>query len=98
MRLVSASRQQPIDRDLPRLPNTMAARHRLHIILGVPVRVVDDHRIRGHQIDADAARSCGEEHDAHGAVALLRKLVDLFLPVSSSNSAIHSTVRVLRRS
>ena len=76
----------------------MTSRHRLHIILRVPVRVVDDDCVGRDQIDADAARSCGEEHDAHGTLTLLCKLVYLFLPVSSSNSAIHSTVRVLRRS
>ena len=74
----------------------MTSRHRLHIILRVPVRVVDDDCVGRDQIDADAARSCGEEHDAHGAVALLRKLVDLFLPVSTRDASIDATVRVLR--
>ena len=96
MRLVSASRQQPIDRDFSRLPDPMTSRHRLHIILRVPVRVVDDDCVGRDQIDADAARSCGEEHDAHGTLTLLRELVYLFLPVSARDATVHSTVGVFR--
>jgi hypothetical protein len=73
----------------------MTSRHGLDVVLRVPVGIVDHDRVRRHQIDADAAGSRGEEHDAHGTLALLRELVDLFLPVSARDAPIDATVRVL---
>ena len=48
--LVGVARHQPEDLDGLGLADAMAARHRLHVILGVPVRVIDDHGVRRHLV------------------------------------------------
>ena len=59
----------------------MAARHRLHVILRVPVRVEDDARVGGGEVDANAASARRQQEDkcAVGAV-LSTEAIDRGLP------------------
>ena len=45
-------REEAVDVDRLRLPDAVRARHRLEIVLRVPVRVEDDDRVGGGQVDA----------------------------------------------
>mmetsp|Transcript_633 Transcript_633/g.2449 ORF Transcript_633/g.2449 Transcript_633/m.2449 type:complete len:253 (-) Transcript_633:1218-1976(-) len=42
----------------------MAPVHGLHVLVGVPVRVVDDDRVRGGEVDAQPARARRQQEDA----------------------------------
>ena len=50
--LVARARDQPVDHHFLRLPDAVAARLRLRVVLRVPVRVDHDHRVRGRQVGA----------------------------------------------
>ncbi|GIX62447.1 orotidine 5'-phosphate decarboxylase [Babesia caballi] len=56
---------EPVDVDLPGLPDAVAAVHRLPVHRGVPVRVVKNDRVRARQREPDPARAGGgnEEKD-----------------------------------
>jgi outer membrane receptor protein involved in Fe transport len=55
--LVRISRDELVHVDRARLPDAMATRPRLDVVLRVPVGVVDDDRVGGRQVDAHAARA-----------------------------------------
>ena len=86
-------RDEAVDVDELLLPDAVAARLRLQVVLRVPVRVEDDHRVRRREVDAEPARAGGEEEDevlgaglveaVHRALALLaghRAVEPLVLP------------------
>ena len=50
-RFVGALGHQPINSDLLRLADSMRSSSGLNVILGVPVTIVDDHDLRGCQVD-----------------------------------------------
>ena len=91
--LVGAARDEAVDAHLLRLADAVAPRHALHVVLRVPVRVVQNDRVGGGQVDADAARSGGEEEgegrrgvarleavDGRLARLLLRRAVEALVP------------------
>lgn len=41
----------------------LASLGHLQVIVGVPVGVVDDDRVRGCEIQTEAAGPCGQQHD-----------------------------------
>jgi len=45
------------------LANAVAARLRLQVVLGVPVRVVDDAGVGGGEVDANTARARAQQKD-----------------------------------
>ena len=61
--LVRISRHELVHLHGLRLADAMAAGHRLHVVLRVPVGVVDDDRVGGRQINPHAARTCREEEE-----------------------------------
>lgn len=65
--------------DLLLLPNPMGSGLGLQVILGVPVRVEDDHCVRGSQVDSQATSPCGEQETevlyAMQHTALCRRLL-----------------------
>ena len=61
--LVRRFGHQAVHLHLLRLTDAVAPRHRLEIVLWVPVRVVDDGGVRGGEGDPHAARAGGEEVD-----------------------------------
>ena len=61
--LVRRFGHQAVHLHLLRLTDAVAPRHRLEIVLRVPVRVVDDGGVRGGEGDPHAARAGGEEVD-----------------------------------
>ena len=55
--LVRISRHELVHLHGLRLADAVAAGHRLHVVLRVPVAIEDDARVRGDEVDADAARA-----------------------------------------
>ena len=100
MRFVSPGRQQSIHRDLPRLPNAMAPRHGLHVVLRVPVGIINDDRVArrpSRSVDADAAGQRVERsmtRTASGPCCANWSICFCEL-VSARDAAIDATVRVL---
>mmetsp|Transcript_19465 Transcript_19465/g.73536 ORF Transcript_19465/g.73536 Transcript_19465/m.73536 type:complete len:338 (-) Transcript_19465:1450-2463(-) len=86
--LEAPSRDQPIHPHVLRLPDSVAACHRLHVILRVPVRVVDDHGVRRREIDPDAARPGAEQED-EGILSGV-EAVDGLLPVVSRDRPVEA--------
>jgi len=69
----------------------VAARHRLHVVLRVPVRVEHDDRVGGGQVDADAARA-RREHEEKGPRHRVREAVDRLLPLLAADGAVEPLV------
>lgn len=59
-------RDQAVDKDLFLLADPIAAIHSLQVDLRVKVRVINDHVVRGDQVDAQAASSGRNDEDQLG--------------------------------
>ena len=57
---------ETIDHDGSLLPDAMRAILRLKIALRIPIRVVDDHRVSRHQIQAETASASGQQEYESG--------------------------------
>mmetsp|Transcript_8508 Transcript_8508/g.29000 ORF Transcript_8508/g.29000 Transcript_8508/m.29000 type:complete len:449 (-) Transcript_8508:403-1749(-) len=68
-------RGEPEDEHRGGLPDAVAPRLRLHVVLWVPVWVEDDHRVRRDEVDAHAARA-GAEEEEEGAGGRVAEAVD----------------------
>ena len=64
---------EPVDVDRLRLAEPVHARHGLEVRLRVPVRVVEHARVRGLQVDAQAARARRHEEDEERARRLVER-------------------------
>ena len=61
-----------------RLADSVGPVHRLQVDLGVPVTVVQDDYVGGHEVETEATRSCRDQEDVYLTVGG-GKLVDLLL-------------------
>ena len=71
----------------------VAARHRLHVVLRVPVRVEHDDRVGGGQVDADAAGFGREEEDEGLGRPACLEAVDGRLPLLLRHRAVETLIR-----
>ena len=69
------------------LADAVHARHGLHVVLRVPVRVEDDHGVGGREVDADAARARREDED-EGVRLRVREAVDRLLARRARDRAV----------
>jgi len=53
---------QSVDINFFLLPDSVGSVHGLEVHLGVPVGVIEDDVVRGHEVDAEATRT-GREHE-----------------------------------
>mmetsp|Transcript_15009 Transcript_15009/g.38568 ORF Transcript_15009/g.38568 Transcript_15009/m.38568 type:complete len:573 (+) Transcript_15009:2004-3722(+) len=85
--LVGVARDEAVNLDVAGLPDAVAPRHGLQVILRVPVRVVQDDHIGCGEGDALPASLCGQkEHKAVGVI--LGEAVDGGLPGSACRAAV----------
>lgn len=70
----------------------MASGHRLHVILGIPVAVEDDHGVSSSEIDADSSSAGGEQK--HKAIGIFVETVDTLLAIITGDAAIQSLAAV----
>ena len=54
---------EPVDVDVPRLPDPVTPVLRLRVHRRVPVRVIEDDGVRAGEVDADAARPGRQDED-----------------------------------
>ena len=47
-----------------RLADAVTTIHRLHVLVRIPVAVVDDHRVGRREVDPQTTRASGEQEDA----------------------------------
>ena len=79
------------------LPDAVAPVHRLHVRVRVPVRVVDDDRVRGGEVDAEATGSGRQQEDADIWVGVeLVHLPSTFLPLHAPVDAAHLLALLLK--
>mmetsp|Transcript_35108 Transcript_35108/g.57362 ORF Transcript_35108/g.57362 Transcript_35108/m.57362 type:complete len:336 (+) Transcript_35108:400-1407(+) len=91
--LVAVARDQSIHIHLFRLADAMATRNRLHIVHRVPVRVVNDHRVGRHQVDADAACSRGQQKTKNRVIFL--EAINSFLSLDARDTAVQTLIQVV---
>ena len=89
--LHGALAHQPVDVHVARLPDAVRAVLRLRVHRRVPVRVVEDHRVGAHQIDAQTARPRAEDEDEHLSVVV--ELLHHLLALGERRGAVHSQIR-----
>mmetsp|Transcript_8505 Transcript_8505/g.28977 ORF Transcript_8505/g.28977 Transcript_8505/m.28977 type:complete len:798 (+) Transcript_8505:345-2738(+) len=82
---------EPVHVDLLALADAVRAVLRLEVRLGVPVRVVEDHRVRRLEVDAEAPGARGEEEDKL-VRALLVEGVDGVLALLAARVAVDAAV------
>ena len=92
-RLVRPARDEAIHAHRLRLPNPVAARLRLHVVLRVPVGVEDDHRVGRGERDAHAACARAQQKAEHVAVLVVER-ADRLLAGIASDRAIDPRVGV----
>ena len=90
--LVRRLGHEAVHLDFFRLADAVAPRHRLEIVLRVPVGVVNDGGVGGGERDAHAAGSCGEQVDE--ALAVCVEAVDAGLAISLGRAAVEPFVFV----
>ena len=91
-RLARVARDEPVDVDRLGLADAVAARLGLDVVLRVPVGVVDDHRVGGDEVDADAARARAKEEEE--LVGIVGEAVDGRLPRLARDGAVEPLVLV----
>eukprot|EP00982_Pelagococcus_subviridis_P014849 31362-Pelagococcus_subviridis.AAC.11 len=91
--LVRRLGDESVDFHLLRLTDAMAPRHRLEVVLRVPVRVVDDRGVRGGQRDPHPARASGQE--IHESLAVLVEPIDPGLAIRLARAPVEAFVLVL---
>mmetsp|Transcript_14155 Transcript_14155/g.36672 ORF Transcript_14155/g.36672 Transcript_14155/m.36672 type:complete len:348 (+) Transcript_14155:1754-2797(+) len=64
--LHAAAGDKAVDVHRVLLPDAVRTAHGLQVVLGVPVRVKDDDRVGGGEVDAEAARTRGEQEGKVG--------------------------------
>ena len=89
--LHGALAHQPVDVHVARLPDAVRAVLRLRVHRRVPVRVVENHRVGAHQIDAQTARPRAEDEDEHLSVVV--ELLHHLLALGERRGAVHSQIR-----
>ena len=70
------------------LADTVTSSLSLEVVLGVPVAVIDDHRVRRHQVDAEAAGAGGEQEALDRGLHV--ELLNVALPVSPGGAAVQA--------
>mmetsp|Transcript_6942 Transcript_6942/g.13213 ORF Transcript_6942/g.13213 Transcript_6942/m.13213 type:complete len:216 (+) Transcript_6942:1287-1934(+) len=91
--LVRVCGYQPVDLDIFRLPNPVAPRLRLDVVLRIPVRIVNNDSVCRSEVDADAARACAKEEDKY-IRSFLRETVDPSLAIRGLHRSVQPFVRV----
>ena len=86
--LVRRLGDEPVHLHLLGLPDAVAARHRLQVVLRVPVAVVDDGGVGGGEGDAHPAGARGEQVDKARPVAV--EAVDARLPVRLARAPVQA--------
>ena len=87
LRFVRVLGDEAEDLDSLGLPDAVRARHRLHVVLRVPVGVEDDARVGGDQVDAEAARA-RREQEGERLAARLAEAVDGGLAQVAAHGAV----------
>jgi hypothetical protein len=82
---------QQADLDALGLTDPVRACHGLHVILGVPVRVHNDARVRRRQVDPKAARA-GREKEDEGVRAGAAEAIDGRLAQVAPDGAVQPLV------
>ena len=75
--------QESVDVDRVLLPDPVRARHRLEVVLRVPVRVEDDDGVGRREVDAEAAGAGGEQEDEVARIRGVEVVHRLFLVISN---------------
>ena len=81
---------QTVDVHVACLPDAVRAVLRLRVHRGVPVRVVEDHRVGAHEVDAEPAAARGEDEDEHLTVVV--ELLHHLLTLRQRRGAVHAQV------
>lgn len=85
------ARHESIDHDLVGLTDTMSARERLNVVVWIPIRVVDDDRVGGSQVNAQTTGS-GRQQEAELLRARCVESIDRILTLRTRDGSVDTFV------